>query len=95
MPSLRRNIDWIKPRCQNDQNKELSDAVSHFRCPFCKLWSVPDRSIHPPVAAEVLLLTEGHMIKYKKLGFKSLEEYTEHFFATLLPSNKTYEYFVD
>jgi len=35
------------------------------------------------------------MIKYKKLGFKSLEEYTEHFFVTLLPSNKTYEYFVD
>ena len=35
------------------------------------------------------------MIKYKKLGFKSLEEYTEHFFVTLLPSNKTYEYLVD
>ena len=35
------------------------------------------------------------MIKFKKLGFKSFEEYVKSFFGTLLPSNKTYEYFVD
>jgi len=33
--------------------------------------------------------------KYKKLGFNSLDEYANYFFSTLLPSNKTYEYFVD
>ena len=35
------------------------------------------------------------MVKFKELGFTNFEEYTNHFFDTLLPSNKTYEYFVD
>jgi len=35
------------------------------------------------------------MVKFKELGFKNFEEYKNHFFATLLPSNKTYDYFVD
>jgi len=35
------------------------------------------------------------MVKFKELGFSSFEEYKNRFFDTLLPSNKTYEYFVD
>lgn len=35
------------------------------------------------------------MVKFKELGFETFEEYSEYFFKTLLPSNKTYEYFVD
>jgi len=35
------------------------------------------------------------MVKFKELGFNDFNEYTEHFFDTLLPTNKTYEYFVD
>ncbi|MGC9069599.1 MAG: DpnII family type II restriction endonuclease [Thermoprotei archaeon] len=35
------------------------------------------------------------MVKFKELGFKTFNEYEKHFFDTLLPSNKTYEYFVD
>jgi len=35
------------------------------------------------------------MVKYKELGFKSFDDFVGHFFNTLLPSNKTYEYFVD
>ena len=35
------------------------------------------------------------MVKHKELGFENFEKYTSHFFNTLLPSNKTYEYFVD
>jgi len=35
------------------------------------------------------------MVKFKDLGFENFEEYINHFFDTLLPSNKTYEYFVD
>ena len=35
------------------------------------------------------------MIKYKELGFKSFDDFVNNFFNTLLPSNKTYEYFVD
>jgi len=35
------------------------------------------------------------MVRFKELGFETFKEYIEHFFETLLPSNKTYEYFVD
>jgi len=35
------------------------------------------------------------MVKFKELGFNNFEEYKKKFFNTLLPSNKTYEYFVD
>jgi len=35
------------------------------------------------------------MVKFEELGFSSFEEYKQRFFDTLLPSNKTYEYFVD
>lgn len=35
------------------------------------------------------------MVKFKELGFSSFEDYQQTFFNTLLPSNKTYEYFVD
>ena len=35
------------------------------------------------------------MVRFKDLGFENFEEYINHFFDTLLPSNKTYEYFVD
>jgi len=35
------------------------------------------------------------MVKYRELGFEDFKEYTTYFFSTLLPSNKTYEYFVD
>jgi len=35
------------------------------------------------------------MVKLEVLGFNSLEEYIKYFFRTLLPSNRTYSYFVD
>lgn len=35
------------------------------------------------------------MVKFKELGFNRFEDYIGRFFDTLLPSNKTYEYFVD
>ncbi|MGC8935214.1 MAG: DpnII family type II restriction endonuclease [Thermoproteota archaeon] len=35
------------------------------------------------------------MVKFEELGFESFEQYVNHFFGTLLLSNKTYEYFVD
>lgn len=35
------------------------------------------------------------MVFYNLLGFKNFEEYFETFISTLLPTNKTYEYFVD
>lgn len=35
------------------------------------------------------------MIKFRELGFETFEDYFEHFFNTLLPSNRTFEYFVD
>jgi len=35
------------------------------------------------------------MVKFEELGFKSFEDYKKTFFDSLLPSNKTYEYFVD
>ena len=35
------------------------------------------------------------MVRYKELGFNSFEDYTHTFFHTLLPSNKTYDYFVN
>lgn len=35
------------------------------------------------------------MSKYKYLGFSSFTDYQESFFATLLASNKTYDYFVN
>ena len=35
------------------------------------------------------------MVKFKELGFNSFDEYKKFFFDNLLPSNKTYEYFVD
>ena len=35
------------------------------------------------------------MVRFKELGFNSFESYKERFLSTLLPSNKTYEYFVD
>jgi type II restriction enzyme len=42
-----------------------------------------------------LVQNGGTMVKFKELGFKTFNEYEKHFFDTLLPSNKTYEYFVD
>lgn len=35
------------------------------------------------------------MVRFRELGFSNFNEYTAHFFETLLPTNKTYEYFVD
>ena len=35
------------------------------------------------------------MVKFKTLGFKTFENYREHFFSNLLITNKTYDYFVD
>jgi len=35
------------------------------------------------------------MVRYHELGFKTFEEYFQTFLNTLLPTNKTYEYFVD
>ncbi len=35
------------------------------------------------------------MANFKKIGFRSFEEYINYFFNTLLTSNKTYSYFVD
>ena len=35
------------------------------------------------------------MVNFRKLGFRTFDEYVQTFFSTLLPSNKTYEYFVD
>lgn len=35
------------------------------------------------------------MINHSLFGFKKLEDFSNFFFKTLLPSNKTYEYFVD
>ncbi len=34
-------------------------------------------------------------MKYKVLGFSTLDDYLKHFLTTLLPTNKTYSYFVD
>ena len=34
-------------------------------------------------------------MKFRELGFLSLDEYLTHFLNTLLPTNKTYTYFVD
>ncbi|RKZ21783.1 hypothetical protein DRQ18_03905 [bacterium] len=39
--------------------------------------------------------TGGRMIRFEELGFESFDAYLQRFFDTLLPSNKTYEYFVD
>ncbi|MDK2913262.1 MAG: type restriction enzyme [Thermococcaceae archaeon] len=35
------------------------------------------------------------MVKYNTLGYSTFEDYFEDFMKTLLPTNKTYEYFVD
>ena len=35
------------------------------------------------------------MVRFHELGFKSFEDYANEFFSSLLPSNKTYAYFVD
>ena len=35
------------------------------------------------------------MVNYKALGYNTFEEYKDDFIRTLLPTNKTYEYFVD
>jgi len=35
------------------------------------------------------------MVRFRELGFKDFKSYINQFFNTLLPSNKTYEYFVD
>ena len=35
------------------------------------------------------------MVRFEKLGFKKFKEYINYFFDMLLPSNKTYEYFVN
>ena len=35
------------------------------------------------------------MVRFKELGFSNFNDYTKRFFDTLLPTNKTYEYFVD
>ncbi len=37
----------------------------------------------------------GGEVKYKSLGFTSLDDYFKYFLNTLLPTNKTYSYFVD
>jgi len=44
----------------------------------------------------VICREEGNIVvQYKKLGYKTFEEYFSNFINTLLPTNKTYEYFVD
>jgi len=35
------------------------------------------------------------MLKYESLGFSNTDDYLEHFVETLLPTNRTYEYYVD
>lgn len=35
------------------------------------------------------------MVRYKELGYKTFEDYFKDFIGTLLPSNKTYSYFVN
>lgn len=35
------------------------------------------------------------MVKFDSLGFKSEKEYFDYFFDTLLPTNRTYEYYVN
>ncbi len=35
------------------------------------------------------------MVKYDVLGFKSEKEYLDYFFKTLLPTNRTYDFFVN
>ncbi|MCD6372525.1 MAG: hypothetical protein J7L37_03100 [Thermococcus sp.] len=35
------------------------------------------------------------MVKYQKIGYSTFDEYFEDFINNLLPTNKTYEYFVD
>ncbi|NJE79541.1 DpnII family type II restriction endonuclease [Thermococcus sp. GR4] len=35
------------------------------------------------------------MVRYHELGYSTFKEYFEEFIKTLLPTNKTYEYFVD
>lgn len=35
------------------------------------------------------------MVKYREIGYSTFDEYFEDFMNTLLPTNKTYEYFVD
>jgi len=35
------------------------------------------------------------MVSFMDLGFENFEKHIKHFFDTLLPSNKTYEYFID
>ncbi len=35
------------------------------------------------------------MVRFHDLGFSNFEKYVQHFFETLLPTNKTYDYFVD
>lgn len=35
------------------------------------------------------------MVKYYRLGYSTFEEYFDDFICTLLPTNKTYSYFVD
>ena len=36
-----------------------------------------------------------NVVKFKELGFKTFEDYKKFFFSTLMPTNKTYEYFVN
>ena len=35
------------------------------------------------------------MIKHDVLGFSSIDKYLEYFVETLLPTNRTYEFYVD
>ncbi|GEM_PF-241389 len=42
-----------------------------------------------------LVRSGGGMVRFKELGFGDFDEYISNFFDILLPSNKTYEYFVD
>jgi type II restriction enzyme len=35
------------------------------------------------------------MSNYSKLGYKSLENYSQHFLDSLLETNRTYDFFVD
>lgn len=35
------------------------------------------------------------MVRFRDLGFRNFSEYKDYFFRALLPSNKTYDYFVD
>jgi len=49
-------------------------------------------SIKNTSSAQIELIV---MVNFKEFGFVTLEEYLDSFMQSLLPSNKTYDYFVD